>query len=124
MRREWLVRALRTFVQAAFGFAAANAVGVIGGENVTKNAVAALIVASVAAGLAALMNIRTDGGGTAVAADTDAPPADGEDSADGAESEPCAAPAYKAEDAEPEPTYEATVTDFAAPAYEAEAADE
>ena len=120
MRREWLVRALRTFVQAAFGFAAANAVGVIGGENVTRNALAALIVASVAAGLAALMNVRPDGGGTAVAADTDAPLSGGSnaESADGAESAPYAAPVY-----------ESAVTDtapesFAAPAYEAEGADE
>ena len=58
MRREWLVRALRTFVQAALGFAAANAAGVIGeGAGLTKNALAALLVASVAAGLAALMNL-------------------------------------------------------------------
>ena len=58
MRREWLVRALRTFVQAALGFAAANAAGVVGEGAALKDALAALTVASVAAGLAALMNIR------------------------------------------------------------------
>ena len=62
MRREWLVRALRTFVQTALGYAAANAAGVIGdGAGATKNALAALMIASVAAGLAALMNIGNAG---------------------------------------------------------------
>lgn len=59
MRREWLRRALRTFVQAALAYAAANAAGIIGeGEGATRNALAALTVASVAAGLAAIMNLR------------------------------------------------------------------
>ena len=58
MRREWARRALRTFVQAALGYAAANAAGLIGeGAGLTKNALAALAVASVAAGIAALMNV-------------------------------------------------------------------
>ena len=61
-RREWLVRAARTFFQAALGYAAANAAGVIGGENAARDALAALVVASVAAGLAALMNLRPGDG--------------------------------------------------------------
>ena len=72
MRREWLIRALRTFVQAALGFAAANAAGIIGdGDGLTRNALAALTVASVAAGLAALMNLPAlsalSGGGSSSA---------------------------------------------------------
>ena len=59
MRLEWAKRALRTFVQAALGYAAANALGVlVDGEGLTKNALGALFVASVAAGIAALMNIH------------------------------------------------------------------
>ena len=70
MKREWLMRAIRTFIQAALGFAAANAAGIVGeGAGATKNALAALTVASVAAGLAALMNFH---------AGTAAPSQDGE----------------------------------------------
>ena len=58
-RREWVRRAARTFLQAALGYAAANAAGVIGGDGAMRSALAALVVASVAAGLAALMNIRS-----------------------------------------------------------------
>ena len=73
MRREWLVRALRTFVQAALGYAAAHAAGLIGdGEGLTKNALAALAVASIAAGLAALMNANWGGKATKVSADDSA----------------------------------------------------
>lgn len=76
MRREWLVRALRTFVQAALGFAAANAAGVVGEGTAIKDALAALTVASVAAGLAALMNIHKLGSASPTAS------AEGEDDAD------------------------------------------
>ena len=70
MKREWAIRALRTFVQAALGFAAANAAGIVGeGAGATRNALAALTVASIAAGLAALMNLH---------AGTAASPQDGE----------------------------------------------
>ena len=56
--KEWIIRAARTFLQAALGYAAANAAGIIGGDGAMRDALAALTVASVAAGLAALMNIH------------------------------------------------------------------
>ena len=87
MRREWLVRALRTFVQAALGFAAANAAGVVGEGTAIKDALAALTVASVAAGLAALMNIHKLGSGTPTATAS----AEGETDAAGLADEPDAA---------------------------------
>lgn len=55
--KDTLIRALRTFLQAALGYAAANAAGLIEGDGVTKSALSAFLVASVAAGLAALMNL-------------------------------------------------------------------
>ena len=87
MRREWLVRALRTFVQAALGFAAANAAGVVGEGAALKDALAALTVASVAAGLAALMNIRP--GAAALPSSTAQYADDGADAGSGADA-PCA----------------------------------
>ena len=77
MRREWLVRAIRTFVQAALGYAAANVTGLIGeGAGLTKNALAALTVAAVAAGLAALMNVGSGGGKAHADADESVFPCD------------------------------------------------
>lgn len=87
MRHEWLVRALRTFVQAALGFAAANAAGVVGEGAALKDALAALTVASVAAGLAALMNIRP--GAAALPSSTAQYADDGADAGSGADA-PCA----------------------------------
>lgn len=60
--RECLVRSLRTFFQAALGYAAANLVGLIGDGDMTRNTLAALLVASVAAGAAAVMNLPGRGG--------------------------------------------------------------
>ena len=77
MRREWLVRAIRTFVQAALGYAAANVTGLIGdGEGLTKNALAAL---TVAAGLAALMNVGSGGGKAETEGEESAFPTDDSD---------------------------------------------
>ena len=61
--RETLRRALRTFFQAALGYAAANlaanAAGIVKGGDV----LAAFIASAVAAGLAAVMNLpkKADG---------------------------------------------------------------
>lgn len=55
--REPIKRALRTFMQAAAGYIAANvAVAVTDMEN--NNAIKALFAAAVAAGIAAVMNIE------------------------------------------------------------------
>ncbi|MBP3300628.1 MAG: hypothetical protein J6M34_03900 [Clostridia bacterium] len=59
--KEWLYRALRTFGQAALGYLAANLLATVtevGTEDgsVLKTALLGLFAASVAAGLAAVMN--------------------------------------------------------------------
>lgn len=54
---ECIRRAVRTFLQAALGYAAANLAGLCESGGVTKSALAALSAAAVAAGLAALMNL-------------------------------------------------------------------
>lgn len=59
--KEVLIRAVRTFIQAAVGFIAANVVvylsGMDGSSRAVKSAVAALITAAIASGLAAVMNM-------------------------------------------------------------------
>lgn len=59
--KEVLIRAARTFLQAAVGFIAANVVvylsGMDGSSRAVKSAVAALITAAIASGLAAVMNM-------------------------------------------------------------------
>ncbi len=55
--RECIRRAVRTFLQAAFGYAAASLAGLVESGGFTKNTLAALLTAAVAAGLAAVMNI-------------------------------------------------------------------
>ena len=55
--KNMIIRAVRTFIQAALGYAAANIVGLCGGEGLTNDALTGLLVASVAAGLSALMNL-------------------------------------------------------------------
>lgn len=55
-------RAVKTFIQAALGFAVVNATGYIGDDGLTKSALAALFVAAISAGLAALMNLPDHAG--------------------------------------------------------------
>lgn len=60
--KETLKRALRTFFQAAVGYLSANAVVFFTAETAVdfdyiKSALTCLLVSSVAAGLAALMNL-------------------------------------------------------------------
>lgn len=55
-------RAVKTFIQAALGYAAANAAGIVGGDGITKDALAGLLVSAIAAGLAALMNLPDHSG--------------------------------------------------------------
>jgi len=57
--KEPLKRALRTFLEAALGYASANMALALGGENinVSKAAVLALISSAVAAGIAAVLNM-------------------------------------------------------------------
>ena len=59
--KEWLYRALRTFGQAMVGYLAANLVATLtdidlGNRSILYNALLGLLTASVAAGLAAVMN--------------------------------------------------------------------
>lgn len=56
------MRAARTFLQAALGYAVANIAGVAEDGGITKKALAILLTASVAAGLAAVMNLPKRGG--------------------------------------------------------------
>jgi len=56
--KNMIIRALRTFFQAALGFAAAHAIGLVNaGEELTKDALATLTVAAISAGVAAVMNL-------------------------------------------------------------------
>ncbi len=57
--KEPVKRALRTFLEAALGYASANMALALGGENinVSKAAVLALISSAVAAGIAAVLNM-------------------------------------------------------------------
>ena len=59
--KEWLYRALRTFVQAMLGYLAANLVATVAqidarDETMLKNALLGLFASAVAAGIAAIMN--------------------------------------------------------------------
>lgn len=57
--KEVIKRVLRTFVQAAAGFVAANCIGYLSGMEGTAgdNALLALITAAVASGICAVMNV-------------------------------------------------------------------
>jgi hypothetical protein len=60
--KEWLRRALRTFVQAITGYIAANLVCTVAGIEISdgnelKVAIIGLIGSAIAAGVAAVMNI-------------------------------------------------------------------
>jgi hypothetical protein len=60
MTKDWkntVKRVIKTFIQAALGYAAVNATGLIGDDGIKDSALAAFLVASIAAGLAALMNL-------------------------------------------------------------------
>ncbi len=62
--KEWLRRALRTFLQAALGFVAANLTAYISGvdfsnKDVISSVIIGLVTSSIAAGIAAVMNINT-----------------------------------------------------------------
>ena len=59
--KEVVKRALRTFLQAAAGYLAAELVGVVQTENFGKSALATLCIAAVAAGIAAVMNLPEAG---------------------------------------------------------------
>jgi hypothetical protein len=52
-KKEWLYRAIRTFIQAALGYAAAN-IALI--ELTDSAAVKTLLASAISAGLAAIMN--------------------------------------------------------------------
>lgn len=60
--KELLLRALRTFIQAAAGYVTANCVVYLSGGEMSggafKNALYALVCAAVASGLCAVMNMR------------------------------------------------------------------
>ena len=58
--KNWLVRALRTFLQAAVGFASANVVIYFTNieQSETASAFLGLVTAAVAAELAAVMNMK------------------------------------------------------------------
>lgn len=58
--KNWLARALRTFLQAAVGFASANVVIYFTNieQSQTESAFLGLLTAAVAAGLAAVMNMK------------------------------------------------------------------
>lgn len=61
--KEWARRALRTFIQTAVGYAvvAVPSVDFSGEKNAVKAALVGIGVSAVAAGLAAVMNIREGG---------------------------------------------------------------
>lgn len=60
--KNTLVRAARTFLQAAVACIVAGVSGLINsGESITKTALGALCVSAIAAGLAALMNLPANG---------------------------------------------------------------
>lgn len=61
--KECLVRSARTFVQASLGFAAANMFVAFDGGVSWKSALLGLAASSVAAGLAAIMNLPKEGDG-------------------------------------------------------------
>jgi hypothetical protein len=57
--KNWTKRALRTFVQTAVGYIAVNIAAVDFSEtSITKTAVIGLCVSAVAAGIAAVMNMK------------------------------------------------------------------
>lgn len=60
--KNWLKRALRTFLQAAVGFASANIVMYFTGvsEGEFSSAFLGLVTSCIAAGLAAVMNMKED----------------------------------------------------------------
>ena len=63
--KEMFRRAVRTFVEAALGYVTANVVMLMAGQSFEKgaavNALAALITASVASGIAAVLNMPKSG---------------------------------------------------------------
>lgn len=58
LKKEPVRRALRTFVQAAAGYVLVNAAAL---DFSAKNAVKGFIISTIAAGLAAAMNLKTEG---------------------------------------------------------------
>ena len=63
--KDWkntLKRAIKTFIQAAIAYAAANIAGIVGGAGIKKVALAGLLVSAFAAGLAALLNLPDHAG--------------------------------------------------------------
>ena len=61
--RETLRRALRTFFQAALGYACANLAASAAGMAKDGDVLVAFIASALAAGLAAVMNLPKSGGG-------------------------------------------------------------
>lgn len=63
--RNWIKRAVRTFVQTAFGYIAVNIVAVdwSADRSVVKTAVIGLGISAMAAGLSAVMNYFDEGKG-------------------------------------------------------------
>lgn len=53
--KKWVYRALRTFIQAAAGYIAVN---VVTADFTAKSAVVGFAVSTLAAGLAAVMNLK------------------------------------------------------------------
>lgn len=60
-KREPVRRACRTFIQAAAGYAVVNAAAL---DFSTANAIKGFIISAIAAGIAAVMNINENGGGS------------------------------------------------------------
>lgn len=63
LTKPCLKRALRTFLQTAFGYVVTNAALMLGGldltdGNVVKNALIGLAIAAVSAGASAVMNLK------------------------------------------------------------------
>lgn len=58
IKKEPVKRAIRTFIQAAAGYVVVNVVTL---DFNAKNAVKAFAIATIAAGIAAVMNVKKDG---------------------------------------------------------------
>lgn len=57
IRKEWLRRAVRTFIQTAAGYISVN---IVTTDLTVKSAVLGLAVSAVSAGIAAMMNLENE----------------------------------------------------------------
>ncbi len=63
INKEWLYRAIRTFIQAFIGsvVAIAPTIDYSSSDDVLKSALITLIISSVSAGISAVMNMKKEG---------------------------------------------------------------